>query len=157
MSIQALRKIIADLDKVKSFNSLEQAKEYFDNFRDHRLKLISEISSKYSTFKSDYTPESLKDLEKLYFSLYENEIWKENDLSREMFEECLAVYFGAVVVKNNDQYYWNIEKFSLGKDKYHLYITKKLSSLCVERFPDYYKTPNNKTKSSLYRKYKTYN
>ena len=114
MSIRGLRKVIADMDKVKSFCNLEQATDHFNEFREHRLKLISDLSSKYDIFKPDYTPESLKYLEKLYFTLYEDGKW--NDISREMFEECLAVYFGTVVVKNNANYYWKVEEFSLGKD-----------------------------------------
>ena len=111
-------------EKLESFNSLDEAKQYFLSYKDSLLKRLEDLCKDNSFFSPDYTIDSLKQLEKWYFGLFENNLFDTIGLDREEFENLMSIYFGAVVVRNNDSAKWvhifiicvniNLMKKSLG-------------------------------------------
>ena len=67
-------------------------------FRDARLQRIQDISTSAPEFATDYSPDSLKGLENWYFCLWDTESFEKQGTTIDEFEECMAMYFGEVMV-----------------------------------------------------------
>ena len=142
--------------KLPVFKTQEEADEYFIRQKQEGLDIFSHFLNEYKFFKPDYSPESLKSLELLYFDLYENQKFTSDFITIEDFELFMSLYFGEVMVRHSNSFKWGAEKHFLTNNAYYLAITKKLMSIAISRLKDYYNTRNNKTKQSLYRKFKRF-
>ncbi|MGN0543620.1 MAG: hypothetical protein ACI4JG_09245 [Acutalibacteraceae bacterium] len=100
-------------EKLESFNSLDEAKEYFLSYKNNLLNKLENICKDNSSFSPNYTVDSLKQLEKWYFDLFENDSFESIGLNQEEFEDLMSVYFGEVAVRNNDNAKWIVEEFAL--------------------------------------------
>jgi hypothetical protein len=141
--------------KLLTFSSQEEAQQYFYNFRDKYLALLSKIIQQHSQFIPDYSPESLKQLEQWYFHLYESDSFQLIGTTLEVFEICMAMYFGETVVRNTSAH-WIVEEYFLGAGKYELGVRKGSMTMMVNRFANHFREPNNKRRQSLFRRYKQY-
>lgn len=56
-------------EKLKEFYDIAQAEKYFISYKDELLNRLEAISGQLDGFSPDYTIESLKNIEKLYFEL----------------------------------------------------------------------------------------
>lgn len=139
-----------------TFDSQDEADKFFIAVKDDRLKEFLFFLEKHIFFAPDYTPETLKDVERLYYHLYEEGKFGDDLIKIEDFELCMSLYFGEVVVRNTNLFKWGAEKHFLTNNAYYLAIKKKLLSIGIARLKNYYNTKNNKTRQSLYRKYKSY-
>jgi hypothetical protein len=142
--------------KLPAFNSKSQAENVLFSFRDIRLERIQEFAARSLTISADYSPESIKVLEKWYFDLFENGNFKSLGTNREEFEECMAMYFGEVMVRNIPESAWVVEEFVFTKDRYEIGVRTGNLTIMLSRFTDHFNTPNNKRRQSLWRKYKQY-
>ena len=124
-------------------------------FRDTHLALLSRLAHTHPELKLDYTPASLKQLEQWYFRLYENESFESLGITREIFEICMAMYFGETVVRNTSAR-WMVEEYFLAPGKYELGIRREQISMRLNRFTDHFRTPHNARRQSLFRRYKQY-
>ncbi len=59
-------------EKLQEFDDIAQAEKYFISYKDELLNRLEAISGQVDGFSPDYTIESLKNIEKLYFELYRN-------------------------------------------------------------------------------------
>ena len=75
------------------------------------LNRLKAISIQTSAFFLDYTIESLKKLEKWYFDLYEKQSFGQVGLTQEEFESMMSVYWGEVVIKNNEDAKWVVMEY----------------------------------------------
>jgi hypothetical protein len=141
--------------KLPTFPSRRDAEQHLFAFRDKHLALLSQILHKHPELNLDYTPSSLKQLELWYFHLYENDSFEALGISRETFEICMAMYFGETVIRNTSAQ-WIVEEYFLAPGKYELGIQRDPMSIMLYRFTDHFRTPNNKKKQSLFRRYKQY-
>ncbi len=142
--------------KLPSFANQAKAEEYFFAYKDNHLSILAEIASKQTKFLCDYSPESLKNLELWYFELYENDSFYQFGVDREIFERCMAMYFGEVMIKNIEGAHWIIEEYAFTPSKYELGVNKGLGAVMLNRWTDHFETPNNKRKQSIYREYKKF-
>lgn len=102
----------------------------------------------------NYTEESLKEIEKWYFDLYEKQAFNKIGSSLEEFESILSIYWGEVIVENKDDTKWVIEKYPFSPKKYELFVSKELCRVqVVNKFCDLYNKPNNKRRNLLFREY----
>lgn len=144
-------------EKLESFNSLEEAKQYFLSYKDSLLKRLEDLCKDNSFFSPDYTIDSLKQLEKWYFGLFENNLFDTIGLDREEFENLMSIYFGAVVVRNNDSAKWVVEEFAFVKGKYELLVNKGAMNMAIDnKCNNWFKKPCNKTHTLLFREYNKY-
>ncbi len=129
---------------------------FFVELKEEKLKDFCLFLKDQSPFNPDFSPESLKALEKLYFKLYEDGAFIGNTIKIEDFEVYMSLYFGEVMVRNIDFFEWVAEKHFLTKNAYYLAIKKPFLSMGIARLKNYYFTKNNKMRQSLFRKYKMY-
>lgn len=144
-------------EKLPKFKSMAEAEKYFFARKDKLLDKFEKKCEQYSFFTPDYSVESLKTLEKTYFDLYEAGSFRETGLSRDEFERAMSVYFGEVVVRNNDGAKFEVREFPFAQGKYEFYISKGLLSVAIaDRFRDLYQQPGNVRKNHMFREYNRY-
>ena len=144
-------------EKLTAFKSMEEAEKYFFTYKDKLLGKFEKKCAQYNFFTPDYSVESLKKLEKIYFDLYDAGSFRKTGLSREEFESAMSIYFGEVVVRNNDEAKFEVREFPFAQGKYEFYISKGLLSVAIaDRFHDLYKQPSNVRKNHMYREYNRY-
>ena len=69
----------------------------------------------------------------------------------------MSIYFGEVVVRNNDEAKFEVREFPFAQGKYEFYISKGLLSVAIaDRFRDLYKQPSNVRKNHMFREYNRY-
>jgi hypothetical protein len=141
--------------KLPAYVSQANAEKELFAFRDVRLQRLNALALASNTFEPDSSPESLKSLEIWYFELWENNTFKSINTKREEFEECMAMYFGNVVVKNTAKAEWIVSEYAFEKGKYELGVTWGSGSIMLSRFTDHFKTPN-KRYQSIWRKFNHY-
>jgi hypothetical protein len=142
-------------DKLPAFPNRQDAEQHWFTFRDKHLALLLQMAHEHPELDLDYTPASLKQLEQWYFHLYENDAFESIGTTRETFETCMAMYFGETVVRNTSAR-WIVGEYFLAPGKYELGVCREQTSMMVNRFTDHFRTPNNKRKQSLFRRYKQY-
>ena len=138
-----------------AFNSQNEANEYFIKQKDNGLDVFINFINEHKYLTPDFSPESLKELELLYFDLYEQSKFGSNLITRVDFEVFMSLYYGEVMVRNT-VFEWGAEKHFLTENAYYLSIRKPQMSIAVARRKDYYATKNNKRRQALYREYKRY-
>jgi len=143
-------------EKLPRFSSQEEAERALLAFRDAKLHKIHKLASTLPDFALDCLPESLKAMERVYFRLHESNSFEEIKSTREEFEECMAMYFGEVFVRNIPNSKWVVKEFPFEKGKYEIGVQKGLSTVMLRRFTDHFKTPNNKRQESIWRRFKQY-
>lgn len=139
-------------EKLKEFDDKVQAEKFFISYKDELLNRLEAISEQLDGFFPDYTIESLKDIEKLYFQLYRNNTFGKLGLSQKQFESIMSVYWGEVVIKNNADAKWLIEEFAFSQGKYELLVNISI----FDMFQDLYKRQDNKRQNLLFREYNRY-
>ena len=144
-------------ENLESFNSLDEAEQYFLSYRNSLLNRLENICKNNFSFMPDYTADSLKQLEKWYFDLFENNSFDDIGLNQEEFEEIMSIYFGEVAVRNNDNAKWIVEEFAFVKDKYVLLVNKGAMNMAIDnKCKNWFKKPDNKRHTLLFREYNKY-
>jgi hypothetical protein len=139
-----------------TFSTQHEAEETLLGFRDTRLRLIRDISTLAPEFATDYTPDSLKELEKLYFRLWEANSFAEHGITIEVFEECMAMYFGEVMVRNIPGAKWVVQDYAFEKGKFELGVERGLLTVMLRQMKNHHETKSNNRRQAIYRKYKQY-
>jgi len=150
----SLKHAIEFSKELNSFKSLKDAQKYFERYNEHYLSKIIELSKKYNKDLNN-TPESLKIIESWYFDLYEQD-FKDFPINIIEFEKCMAIYFLNVAVKNNRDVVYKVSEYTFVKGKYEFGVEYNSLTYNSIRFKEYFKTPNNKKRQSLFKKYKKY-
>ncbi len=157
MSVYGLKMAAKYGEKLEEFKDLSDAEDYFISYKDCLLNKFEEICAQKSCFEPDYTVESLKRIEKWYFELYENKEFDKVGLTREEFERVMSVYFGEVVVRNNEDAKWVVAEYPFMKKKYELLINKQLFNMSIiNHCHDLCRRQNNKRRNLLLREYNKY-
>ncbi|MBO4701244.1 MAG: hypothetical protein J5625_01145 [Lachnospiraceae bacterium] len=157
MSKAGLKAALLYGSKLKSFNSISDAKEFYFTFYNRLKDEFIDLCKENEILFTNYSVESLKDLEKWYFELLEEDKFESIGISREEFEQCMGVYFAEVVVQNNKDASLIVEEFPFVPGKYNMVVNKGLASmtffgLCV----DWYSRTGNKRRTLLFREYNKY-
>lgn len=111
MSKYSLNIAIKYGETLREFSNKSEAENYFISYKDNLLNRLKAISIQTSAFFLDYTIESLKKLEKWYFDLYEKQSFGQVGLTQEEFESMMSVYWGEVVIKNNEDAKWVVMEY----------------------------------------------
>ena len=118
MSKYSLNIAIKYGETLREFSNKSEAENYFISYKDNLLNRLKAISIQTSAFFLDYTIESLKKLEKWYFDLYEKQSFEQVGLTQEEFESMMSVYWGEVVIKNNEDAKWVVMEYPFSQKKY---------------------------------------
>ena len=142
---------------LRKFSNKSKAEDYFISYKDDLLSRLKVISAQASAFFPDYTVESLKKLEKWYFDLYEKQMFDQVGVTQEEFESMMSVYWGKVVIKNNEDAKWEVEEYPFLPKRYEFLVNKGLCNVSVvNMFHDLYNMPSNKRRTLMFRKYNRY-
>ncbi len=142
-------------DTLPTFSCQADAEQYYYAFRDKHLARLSEIASHHLAFLPDYRPESLKQLEQWYFQLYETDGFHALGINRETFEACMAMYFGETAARSANAH-WIVARYFLAANAYELIVQRGSFSMALFCFTDHFRTPNNKKRECLFRRYEKY-
>ena len=142
--------------KLPSFKSQNEAEAFLFQQRDERLQLLLESAKNTNIFATDFSQESLKNLESWYFALWESSGFDKLRITREEFESCMASYFGEVVVRNHSDAKWVVQEFAFQNGRYEIGVQRRLGTVMLSRFTDHYKQPNNKRRQNLFKMYQKY-
>ncbi|WP_212667531.1 hypothetical protein [Gottfriedia acidiceleris] len=157
MSKEGLKAAIEYGEKLQEFDNIKEAEKFFLKYKDDLLKQLELISQESDIFKADYIIVSLKNLEKWYFELYENNEFVKLGINRNEFEKVMAIYFGEVVVQNHKEAKWEVVEFPFVPGKYTFGVSKDFCSMTLGNgFIDHYNEPINKRRNSLFRRYNHY-
>lgn len=144
-------------EKLKTFHDVSEAQEYFLSCKERLLNELATICKQNSAFLPDYSIESLKKIEKWYFELYENKEFQKLGVTKDEFESMMSVYFGEVVVKNNEDAKWIVEEYAFTKNKYELMVNQGYCSMSImNKCHNHDQAPSNKRRNLLFREYNKY-
>ncbi|MCD7034659.1 hypothetical protein LRR81_10435 [Metabacillus sp. GX 13764] len=102
---------------------------YYD-YRNDQLDLLLDIAG-YFDVKLNFEPDSLINLESLYFHLFRTNGLFDFQLTLEEFESCMSVYFGEIVVRHLKNADWVVSKYPYAEEKYAMGLRRG-------RFTDYF-------------------
>ena len=157
MSKYAFNTAIKYGEKLCGFNNLSEAEDYFILRKDFLLNKLKAVSTQTSAFVPDNTVESLKKIEKWYFDLYEKQSFEQVGLTQEEFESMMSVYWGEVIIKNNEDAKWVVMEYPFSQKKYEFLVSKGLCNVSVvNKFHDLYRMQSNKRRTLLFREYNRY-
>ena len=142
--------------KRRKFSDKEAAEKFFKNLKKEVFTLVKELQLSYPNEKLDYSPESLKAIEKIYFDYCDNNKFDETHLTQDEFEILLAIYEGQVYVKNGKAK-WIIEEDAFVRDHRYFLAIKSMNNFltidCTKR-ANHNRKSGNKRRQMLYREYK---
>ena len=157
MSKQGLNAALKYGEKLKEFNDISEAEDYFLSYKNDLIKKFEILCVQNSYFLPDYTVESLKKLEKWYFDLYDKNEFDKVGLSQNEFEKIMSIYFGEVIVKNNEDAKWLVMEYPFSQKRYEFYVNKgNFSMSIINAYHDLHKRQNNKRRNLLFREYNKY-
>ena len=157
MSKYSLNIAIKYGETLREFSNKSEAENYFISYKDNLLNRLKAISIQTSAFFLDYTIESLKKLEKWYFDLYEKQSFGQVGLTQEEFESMMSVYWGEVIIKNNEDAKWVVMEYPFSQKKYEFLVSTGLCNVSVvNKFHDLYRIQSNKRRTLLFREYNRY-
>jgi hypothetical protein len=134
------------------FDDQAEAERVLFARRDELLRMLASVSRHSVDFTYDLSPESLKGLERWYFQLAAGPGVRSIKTDPETFERAIAMYLGAVFVRNaTPAFVWIVAEFPFEKGRYEIGVQRELFALMLSRhsFP----TQDNKRQESLWRMY----
>lgn len=157
MSKHSLNIAVKYGESLREFRDQSEAEDYYISYKDDLLNRLKAISTQASAFFPDYTIESLKKLENWYFNLYEKQSFDKAGSTQEDFESMMSVYWGEVIIKNNEDAEWVVEEYPFSQKKYEFLVSKGLCNVSVvNKFHDLYRMQSNKRRTLLFREYNRY-
>lgn len=155
MTKLGLKVAIAHAQQLPIFTSLEDAQQSLFDMRDKIYRVICSIEKQHC-LGLDFSPESLKTIEKLYFELLKLDTFDAVGLSQESLEFVLGYYMAFTCVQNNREFKWVVEESPFSAGKYEIGIQKHLFTMMVGPIKHLPKVRNNKLRESRFRDYKQY-
>lgn len=139
-------------------NTKQDAEKFYYSLRDKALLDIEKLRSKYPNYNLDFSPDSLKNIEGLYFDLLDQHKYSKFSvlgLTLNRMEELLAIYYGQVYVQNTSTN-WTVEKDTFVPDRYYLAVKFDNNFMTIECSckTNHYKMEDNKRRQALYREFK---
>ena len=133
MSKHSLNIAVKYGESLREFHDQSEAEDYYISYKDDLLNRLKAISTQASAFFPDYTIESLKKLENWYFNLYEKQSFDKAGSTQEDFESMMSVYWGEVVIKNNEDAKWVVMEYPFSQKRSKPAFTI-FSRFSIERF-----------------------
>jgi len=142
-------------ESLPSFESLAEAERSLFQLRNHLRDEIERLSRECNVIL-DFSPDSLKALEKWYFDLCRSDDFARLGLTQEEFERCMGFYNGFVYTENDPEFTWIVKESPFKAGKFEIGVTKGLFTKMIGRVSHLQKLKNNKRMQSMFREYKQY-
>ena len=143
--------------QLPSFGNLAEATDHYERYRQAGLKTLAGLTADRPGFTMDYSPESLKSLEDVYFSLIETGGFPGLGLSQQAFESLMGIYFGAVATRTDPAVHWIVQEFAFAPGKYELGVAKANTTVMVTSLRNLnLMQPHRKKRDRLYRMFQRF-
>ena len=141
--------------KLPAFRDIEDAERSLYAERDDLIRKLTELSRHSASFRTDFSPQSLKDLEHWCFELLEGRGLRSIETDRETFEQAIAMYLGEVLVRNAPPFEWFVAEFAFEPDHYEIGVRRPLYQVMLSRL---WPAPRerNRREQSIWRAYQTH-
>lgn len=96
-------------EKAPMFETAADAEKYYAKKKEEMFALVEPLKAEFSTRKLDFSPESLKHLEWMFYNSLDNEKFGKGIATKEQFYELLSYYKAKVYVEHK-LYEWKIIK-----------------------------------------------
>ncbi|WAC43833.1 hypothetical protein OU997_16490 [Pseudomonas sp. SL4(2022)] len=148
MSRQGMNAALQHAQELPAFQSINQAQESLFKLKDATLSaFIAELGT---ALNLDFTPESLKALEKWFIESGSPEI----GAGSYSIPHAIGFYYGEILCRSAG-FTWVVEEFPFQKGRYSVGIARPLLKIMLTRGLQP-KTEGNKRMQSLYRECKSY-
>lgn len=132
------------------FESLEQAEEYFFEKLDADKKRLAKLGDEFPQLELNYSSKSLQELERLYFTIFNDKRTK-TSYDKNEFEELMTLYMREVFIKN-EMAEWQVQENHFGPGKYQLGLLYGYGSWTNNHYAaDLDRKKDNKGRDYLYR------
>ena len=121
--------------------------------RDQLLRWLTTLSPGSSTFLADFSPGSLKDLERWYLELLEGAGFGSLRTDPETFQRAIAMYMGEVLVRNAPPFEWFVTEYAFEAGRYEIGVRRPLYAVMLTRLSPAPRS-RNKRGQSLWREYR---
>lgn len=144
-------------EQLPSFSSLSEATEYFEHYKEAGLETLVRLTVAQPGFAMDYSPQSLKSLEAVYFKLMEANGFSDLGLSQQAFESLMGIYFGAVATRNDPAVHWIVQEFAFVPGKYELGVARGNTTVMVSSLRNLnLMQPERQKRDRLYRMFQRF-
>ena len=138
-----------------AFDGLAEAEAALYALRDARLALLDRLATTRDDFEPNYQPNSLKPLEQWYFALAASEGFVRLGVAAKIFQECLAMYFFEIAVRNTDAE-WTVQEYAFGPGLYEIGVRRGNLMILGSRRRPRRIDRENKRRQSMWREYQKY-
>ena len=142
--------------KLQAFSSHQKAESALFAQRDSLHASVVSLGQKSLKFRADFTPESLNQLESLFFDSLDAQEFDRLGVDQPAFERMIGMYFGEVYVRNVPGAEWFVAEYAFEQGKYEIGVRKGSLSLMLTNglIPEPHE--RNVKQRSLLRLYKRY-
>jgi hypothetical protein len=138
-----------------TFRDQAEAERALLSRRDELLSMLADWSQRSTVFSSDLSAESLKGLERWYFLLVDGPGFRSISTDQETFEQAMAMYLGAVLVRNGTPpFEWFVKEFAFEAGRYEIGVRRDLLAMMLSRQSVSHE--HNKRQESLWRMFGRY-
>ena len=141
--------------KLPEFRNLAEAEHALYRERDALIRGLTEQSRRSATFRPDFNPESLKDLEHWYFELLDGGRFHSIDTDEETFERAMAMYLGEVLVRNAPPFEWFVAEFAFEQSRYEIGVRRPLYHVMLSGLSPPPRK-RNRREQSIWRRYQAH-
>lgn len=120
--------------------------------RDELIRSLSALSRHSASFRPDFSPASLRDLEHWYFELLEGGGFRSIDTDEETLEAAIAMYLGEVLVRCAPPFEWFVAEFAFEPGRYEIGVRRPLYQVMLSRLRPAPR-PRNRREQSIWRLY----
>lgn len=143
--------------QLPSFSNLAEATDYFERYRQAGLQALADLIAEKPGFTMDYSPDSLKSLEDVYFNLIETSRFPDLGLSQQAFESLMGIYFAAVATRNARDAHWIVQEFAFAPGRYELGVVRANATVMVTSLRNLnLMQPHRKKRDRLYRMFQRF-
>ncbi len=155
MSRQGLKIAVKIGMSRRKFLNKESAENYFEGLKKDIFKLVEQLQNEYPNEILDYSPKSLKSIERIYFDYFDKNKFSEEFITKEEFEILLAIYYGNVYVMNEKAKWIIKEDIFVGDNRFYLAVKSINGFITIDftKWGDHEKRPSNKRRQMIYREY----
>lgn len=138
------------------FENEEAAKVYYYEQRKENLSLLEDIYAELG-LTLNYSVKSLIELEEVYFSFFQENKFRDFQLSIRDLEECMSIYFGEVVTIHLDGASWIVKEYSFTEGAYVMGLQcGRRATYFSNLFEDHYMTAKDASGQKMHQLYKRY-
>lgn len=132
------------------------AKVYYYEKRKENLSLLEDIYAELG-LTLNYSGKSLIELEEVYFSFFQQNKFRDFQITVKELEECMSIYFGEVITIHLEDAKWLVKEYSFTEGAYVMGLQcGRTTTYFSNFFEEHYMTVRDASEQKIYQLYKRY-